>query len=261
MRRVLLGMVAAALALGWFVVGTASARQDEGGGGGGGDATTEDPLDVIRDQIPEGAPGEFDLTEADERFGQLIRDFGDTTSVDAGEGSSLTGPCGGIAMSYDEDGDLLDAALDAGTDAPPVDVLDGGQAFTSDNPFEVDTKGVVAYFGFMPRRGEGPKNHSWEITTAGVSLDEGGDPNRRGNNRNAGVVDLADQLPFAFSLDAEIEGSLTSNNLDECAGSGHVRFTGGNPLVSVPGAIGTVTLLGGVFGLLFNARPAATFKV
>lgn len=255
MRRGLWGAVAAALGLGLLVLGGEVAAQDGGDEGGDGD-----PLDAIRAQVPEGAPGEFDLTEADARFGQLVRDFGDTTGLDVGEGSDLTGPCGGIAMSYEENGDLLDAALDAGNGQPPVDVIDGGQAFTSGNPFEVDTRGVVAYYGFMPRRGEGPMDHSWEITTAGVSLDSGGDPNEAGNNRNAGLVDLADQLPFAFSLDAEISGHLTSANLEECQGSGHVRFVGGNPLLTVPGIAGTVTLLGGVFGLLFNARPAVTFR-
>ncbi len=256
MRRVLLGSLAATLALGWLFAGVASAQDGEAD-----EVTTEDPLELIREQVPEGAPGQFDLTAAEERFGRLVRDFDDTTSVDIGDGSTLTGRCGGIAMSYEENGDLLDAALDAGTGDPPVDVLDGGQAFTADNPFEVDTRGVVAYFGFMPRRGDGPMDHSWEIRTAGVSLDEGGDPNAAGNNRNAGLVDIGEQLPFAFSLDAEVEGRLTSENLADCAGAGHVRFTGGNPLVSVPGAVGTVTLLGGVFGLLFNARPAVTSKV
>lgn len=252
MRRVLWGVVAAALGLGWLVLGGLASAQEE--------APSGDPLDAIRDAVPRGAPGEFDLTAADERFGGLVRDFGDTTDLEVGEGSSLTGPCGGIAMSYGDDGDLIDAALDAGNGDPPVDVLDGGQAFTSGNPFEVDTRGVVAYYGFMPRRGDGPMDHSWEITTAGVSLDSGGDPNGDGNNRNAGLVDLADQLPFSFSLDAEISGHLTSANLDECKGTGHVRFIGGNPLLSVPGIVGTVTLLGGVLGLLLNARPAVTFK-
>jgi len=252
MRRLLGGLVAAGLAFAWPLLGAASA-QDDGAEGG-------DPLDRIRAQVPEGEPGDFDLTEADERFGRLVRDFGDTTDIDVGEGSELTGPCGGLAMSYDKDGDLLDVALDAGTGAPPVDVLDGGQAFTSGNPFEVDTRGVVAYFGFMPRRGDGPMDHDWEVTTEGISLDSGGDDNPDGNNRNAGVVDLARQLPFAFTVDAEVEGSLTSANLDECQGHGHVRFVGGFPLATVPGVAGTVFLAGGVLGLLFNARPATTFK-
>jgi hypothetical protein len=251
-----LGVVAAGLGLGGLWLGGGAGAQDGGGGGG-----NQDPLDAIREQVPEGEPGEFDLTEADERFGRLVRDFGDTTDVDVGTGSALTGPCGGIAMSYDSDGELIDAALDAGGPAPPVDVLDGGQAFTSGNPFEVDTRGVVAYYGFMPQRGEGPMDHTWEIRTQGVSLDEGGDPNNAGNNRNAGIVDLAENLPFAFSFDAQIEGELTSENLRPCAGEGHVRFLGGFPLATVPGIVGTVTLLGGVFGLLFNARPAVTWKV
>lgn len=257
MRRVVLGMVAVALGLGGLLAGAGASAQ-QGGGGGGGQG--QDPLDAIRAAIPEGEPGDFDLSRAQRRFGPLVAAFGDTTDIDVSDSSALTGPCGGIAMSYDRDGELLDAALDAGSDAPPVDVLDGGQAFTSGNPFEVDTRGSVAYFGFMPRRGEGPMDHSWEITTEGISLDSGGDDNPRGNNRNAGLVDLAKQLPFAFTVDAEVSGQLTSANLPECAGSGHVRFTGGFPLATVPGVAGTVFLAAGVLGLLFNARPARTFR-
>jgi hypothetical protein len=49
--------------------------------------------------------------------------------------------------SYDGDGKLLDAAADLGDDSPPIDLLDKKQAFTSGNPFKVDTRGVVVYYG------------------------------------------------------------------------------------------------------------------
>lgn len=88
------------------------------------DSTGDDALDAIREQIPEGFPGEFDLTEASAEFGQLVTLFGESSVVaDYGTGSQLTGPCGGFAYSYDEDGILIDAALDAGVGAPPVDLL------------------------------------------------------------------------------------------------------------------------------------------
>ena len=62
--------------------------------------------------MPEGEPGEFDLTEEDERFGMFVAAFGGSTAVaDFGSGSELTGPCGGHAFSYDRDGVLLDAAV------------------------------------------------------------------------------------------------------------------------------------------------------
>ena len=67
------------------------------------------------------------------------------------------------------------------------------------------------------------------------------------------------ELPFAFSADAEVDGSLVSANLEECGGQGYVRFTAGNPLTTVPGIVGTATLLAGVLGLLFTARPTLTY--
>jgi hypothetical protein len=245
--------VAAGLALSWLFAGAASGQED-----GEDEGTTDDPLELTRAAVPETLPEQLHLRAAERRFGDLVREFDDTTPVDIDDGSVLTGLCGGIVMTYGEDGGLVDAALDAGTGDPPVDVLDGGQAFTADNPFEVDTRGVVAYFGFMPRRGEGPEDHRWQISTAGVRLDHGGDENRRGVNRNAGVVDLGAELPFAFSADAEVDGSLVSANLEECGGQGYVRFTAGNPLTTVPGIVGTATLLAGVLGLLFTARPTLT---
>ena len=71
----------------------------------------------------------------------------------------------------------VDAAADWGDDNPPVDLLDGGQAFTTSNRFKVDTRGVVVYYGFMPHEGDGPIDHEWEVKTSGISLDSGGDPN------------------------------------------------------------------------------------
>lgn len=230
----------------------------------GGDARAqdddEDPLDAIRELVPEGEPGEYDITEADEMFGQLAEAWGMTTEVeDFGDGSSLTGVCGGFAYSYDADGALLDAAADFGDDGPPVDLLDGGQAFTADNRFKVDTSGVVVYYGFMPRDGEGPRDHRWEITTGGISVDSGGDPNTSGKNRNAGLVDLDEQLPVKFSANTTVSGWLTSTNIGRCDGEGHVEFVG-NGLTDPVGIAGLAALGLGLIGILFNARPAKTWK-
>ena len=217
-------------------------------------------LDAIRAEIPEGAPGEDDLRPGDARFGRLVELYGASTAVgDFGTGSVLTGPCGGYAFSYDEDGVLLDAAMDVGDGQPPLDMLDGGTAFTAGNPFKVDTRGLVEYFGFAPLNDEGPMNHSWFIKTSGISLDSGGDPNSAGNNRNEGIVDLAEDLPVKFSAVIKVEGEMTSSNLATCVGQGHVEFIG-NGLLDPVGLAGIALLSGGVFGLLFNARPAYTFK-
>ena len=146
-----------------------------------------DPNDALRALVPEGKPGEMDVTKGQAIFEQIATAVGKSTAVaDFGDGSKLTGPCGGFAWSYDGNGKLIDAAADLGDDQPPVDLLDNKQAFTSGNPFKVDTRGVVAYFGFAPQTGEGPLNHNWTIKTAGVSLDSGGDDNADGKNHNAG---------------------------------------------------------------------------
>lgn len=216
-------------------------------------------LDQLRAEIPEGAPGASDLTESSEEFGRLVAIFGETTQVaDFGDSSELTGTCGGWAYSYDKDGQLLDAAMDLGNGDPPLDILDGGIAFTAGNPFLVDTRGLVQYFGFHPQNGDGPLNHEWYIRTAGISLDKGGDPNTAGNNRNAGIVDLAEDLPIKFSATVKIEGRMDSANLPPCIGRGHVEFQGN--LTDPAGLVAMALLAGGSFGLLFNARPAMTYK-
>jgi hypothetical protein len=241
-----------AIAVGLTVVGLTTAQSAT--------AQDDDVLEQMRDLIPPGEPGEYDLTEADAEFGEFVVLWGETTEVaDFGDGSKLTGPCGGFAYSYGEDGELIDAAFDLGDRLPPFDPLDGEQAFTSSNPFKVDTRGIVVYYGFAPRGGDGPLEHDWFIRTSGISLDEGGDPNTAGENRNAGIVDLAEDLPVKFSAKVKVEGELTSDNLEACIGQGHVEFIG-NGLFD-PVGIGALVLLGGgIFGLLFNARPAQTWK-
>lgn len=218
-------------------------------------------LDAIRAEIPEGNPGKSDLTEASQEFRKLVELYGQTTQiVDFGDGSMLIGPCGGYAYSYDKNGALLDAAMDVGDGSPPVDLLDGlQQAFTSGNPFKVDPRGVVTYYGFSPEDGDGPRNHEWFIKTSGISLDKGGDPNTNLKNRNTGLVDLANDLPVKFTAKIKIEGEMMSENLATCVGRGHVSVEG-DGLTDPVGLAGLALLGGGLFGLLFNARPAMTYK-
>jgi hypothetical protein len=246
----LIGGIALLVGFGFLGGAHAGAQDDEG----------DEALAEVRALIPEGEPGEYDLTEADALFGQLAAAYGASTVVDDfGNGSKLTGVCGGFAYSYDEDGELLDAAADFGDDNPPVDLLDGGQAFTSSNRFKVDTRGVVVYFGFMPHEGDGPLDHKWDIKTSGISLDSGGDPNIAAENRNSGRVDLADDLPVKFSANAKVKGELTSTNIGNCEGEGHVEFIG-NGLTDPVGIAAIALFAGGLLGLLFNARPAKTWK-
>lgn len=222
-------------------------------------------LDALRAAVPQGFPGDYDLTTADEEFAKLATLFDQNTIVtDFGDGSKLTGVCGGWAYSYDSHGSLLDAAFDAGDSNPPIDIGGDGlgtQAFTASNPFEVDTNGVVLYFGFMPRKGDGPLDHRWEIKTQGISLDKGGDPNPRLKNRNAGIVDLANDLPSALKANfkAKVSGRLDEKGgLGPCIGEGHVQFNG--PFLNVVSAAGLALAGAGILGLLFNSRPALTWK-
>ncbi len=119
---------------------------------------------------------------------------------------------------------------------------------------------MVVYFGFMPAVGDGPEEHRWEITTEGISLDSGGDPNPRLKNRNAGLVDLDNDLPafLKTNFNARIEGRLDSNNLAPCIGAGHIEFRG--PFLNIISATGLALAGAGVIGLLFNSRPARTWR-
>lgn len=215
-------------------------------------------LDALRALIPEGSPGEYDQPGADALYDQIGAYLATNVDVQIGDGSKLEGVCGGFAFSYNKKGERIDAAYDAGTDAPPIDLLDGTQAFTASNPFQVDTEGLVTYYGFMPRSGDGPLNHRWKIATGGVSLDSGGDPNTALKNLNVGIVDLAEDLPVKFAAKAKVKGDLKSENIGTCIGEGHVEFTA--PFAN-PFTLGSIAALGGgVLGLLFNSRPARTFK-
>ena len=99
----------------------------------------------------------------------------------------------------------------------------------------------------------------WQITSFGNAIDEGGDPNSAGENRNAGGIDLGDQLPGAAKVNAlfRISGEMTADGGFACAGTGYFRTTGGTPLAEGAGL--ALVVLGGLGGV-FNARPAKTWS-
>lgn len=185
----------------------------------------------------------------------------------AGSGSALSGPCYGMAWSYDSDGQPLDRAADWSFVNPPVDLYGDGEgefAFTSDNPFEVDVNGFVIYTGVANglEPGSGPREHDWflqiKLFGNGTNVDAGGDPNNSGENRNAGAVNVRDDLPAAAKISAviSINGRMETQARDfRCVGSGFVDLQGGlDP--TVPGvALAAIAAI----GLLFNARPALTW--
>lgn len=208
-------------------------------------------------------------------IGQIAASGGDLGLI-AGSGSALKGPCMGQAWSYDSNGDPLDMAFDFDRELPPMAFTGENsplveQAFSSDNPFRVDVNGAVIFTGVAGgfEDGTGPVEHNWFIKMNffgfdGVNVDNGGDPNSNGENRNAGSVNLYEDLPEAAKINGliSINGSMAApGTLDLpgvdffCTGSGFVEFEGGIPL-SAPGA--ALVVLSSV-GLLFNARPAKTW--
>lgn len=222
--------------------------------------------------IPEGEPGDRDIAPGDGQFLQAITSDlqaqGLTTIVDNDDGSDLLGDCGGMAMSFDGDGQLIDMAIGVpsneggGPSGQLIDVMGEGfgtRAFTKTNPFVVDTR--VIYIGTLPKEGDGALEHNWSIKTQGISLDKGGDPNENLKNRNIGEVSL-DEIP-AFLRPAGIfpmKGQLDSENGRSCTADGWIQFEGGNPLISAPSAVAAALGATGVVGLLFNSRPAMTWK-
>ena len=237
---------AALLALSLTVGAPATAQEDEPGA---------DALERLKHLVPEGQPAVYDVDEADAIYAQLAGLAALTTaSRDGGSDSGLTGPCGGFAYSYDENRFIVDAAADLGDEAPPIDLLDGGQAFTSQNPFKIDPDGVVLYYGFAPRDGQGPIDHHWTITTSGGSGDDGGDVNLQGANRHVGVIDVGAHVPFDVSVRVAIDGDLVSQNLAECIGTGYVE-TAGRGLLSPIGILTVAVLTVGLVGLVLHARP------
>ncbi len=185
----------------------------------------------------------------------------------AGSGSALSGPCMGMAWSYDSDGDPLDQAADWSFVNAPVDLFgdgEGDRAFTSDNPFQVDANGFVIYTGVAGglEPGSGPMDHDWFIQIklfgTGTNLDAGGDPNTSGENRNAGAVNLRDDLPGPAKINAILgaNGRMETQAGDfRCVGSGFVDLQGGLD----PTAPGVALAALAAIGLLFNARPALTW--
>ncbi|MCP3936801.1 MAG: hypothetical protein GY708_15680 [Actinomycetia bacterium] len=196
-----------------------------------------------------------------------VRRSGCDPGLIAGSGSALSGPCMGMAWSYDKNGLPLDQAADWSFANAPVDLFGdgaGSQAFTSSNPFRVDANGFVIYTGVAGglELGSGPRDHDWflqlKLFGTGTTLDAGGDPNGAGENRNAGAVNLRDDLPAAAKINAVLgaNGQMEAEGGDfRCVGSGFVDLSGDlDP--TLPGvALAAIAAI----GLLFNARPALTW--
>lgn len=249
-------------------------------------------------ELEEGQPGIWDDTvgaQTQEQFFARVQTIDQFDMSD--ENSILLGPCGGVAISYDSQGLSIDAVIDYGDDNPPVDVYTADQAFTGGNPFKVDTTGTVAYFGFtleegtnLSTQGNQPgidyggqqafHDHQWTIYVAEVSTDYGGDPNGFDKNRNAGLLELGEELPFPFRAKLKANGAIIDlwgpDRLPEfdkdsieslaagreyCYGEGWVEAVGDDfPLFTAAGALATALAVAGFAGIIFNARPAQSWR-
>ena len=107
-------------------------------------------------ELEEGIPGIWDDLEGAENEAEFLARVKPISEFDLDdEGSTMIGPCGGVAIAYDADGLSFDAVIDYADDEPPLDVYTAEQAFTAGNPFTFDTTGTVAYFGFTVEEGSG----------------------------------------------------------------------------------------------------------
>jgi hypothetical protein len=212
-----------------------------------------------------GFPGKYDLPPGELIATAITNDISNLPCPDPGDGSKLSGPCIGMAMSFDGDGHLLDIAADLSPDGAPIDIIESREkgevvrAFSKGNPFQVDVDGFVAYVGKAGENGQGPTNHHWSIKTFGAELDSGGDPNGERKNRNAGAVNLKDDLPTPAKVNAvfKIEGHMEADDGFVCDGAGYFETTGGLPIA---GGAGVLAIVGAGLGALFNARPAKTWR-
>jgi hypothetical protein len=180
------------------------------------------------------------------------------SGLSSGGGSSLTGPCLGVAVSLDADGTPIDAAADFDPAGPPVDLMaaaDGDpskQAFTASNPYKIDFGGSVIYAGRY--EGGAPLDHKWHVQVYGANMLSGGDDNPDGKATSAGTVHLGDDVPSVLQMDGLLKanGRFAPKGLEPCVGDGFLESTGGLPILDV---VGLVLALGGGAGLAIGARP------
>lgn len=212
----------------------------------------EAPADTNGDGIPDiGSAGEDGWTF---EVGSAV--FTAVAANDpglTGGGSSLTGPCTGVAISYDSDGQSIDGAYDTGGPAAPVG-FDGEQAFTSDNPYQVstDSGAMVVWFGFY----DGAiTSNTWDLSLQGFGVISGGDDNPLGDNDGSGTIDFP--LPFTGLITAS--GNFNPDGAEACTGEGWVEFVSDtNTILTAPGLVAAGFVVIGGIGLFFNARPRFT---
>jgi hypothetical protein len=64
------------------------------------DQSAQDAREALKQLVPEGQPGKYDVTDAEAIYAQIAQLVGQSAAAyDFGSGSRLTGPCGGFAYS------------------------------------------------------------------------------------------------------------------------------------------------------------------
>jgi hypothetical protein len=217
-------------------------------------------LDPVLDGLGGTLPSVLDPEQAAGILAEVYARLPDTTGPD--------GVSDGFPdLPLDANGNPLDQSADWSFVSAPVDLFGDGvgdAACTSDNPFPVDANGFVIYTGVAGgiEPGSGPLEHDWflqiKLFGTGTNLDAGGDPNSSGENRNAGAVNLRDDLPGAAKIRAVLgaNGRMETEAGDfRCVGSGFVDLQGGLDPTLPRVALAALA----ASGLLLNARPALTW--
>lgn len=211
----------------------------------------EAPSDTNGDGIPDiGSAGEEVWTF---EVGVVVFQSVPAETTSPGGGSQLTGPCRGVAISYDGDGQSIDGAFDTGGAAPPSG-FDGQQAFTSGNPYQVSTDSGALVVWWGEYDGAITAN-TWDLSLQGVEVISGGDDNPQGNNDGSGTIDF----PVSFTGLITASGNFLPAGAEACIGSGWVEFVSDtNPILTAPGLVAAGFVVIGAGGLVIFARPRFT---
>lgn len=161
----------------------------------------------------------------------LIAFAGTARAADPAAGAAITGPCTVTATSTGKSGEQLDTLTGPGTSDPK-------------NPFDVDSKGSVAWAGTGPAITSG----TYQLTIYGLPIWSGTIDNADGKTSADGVLKLGDILPIDVVGLIEVGGSVTGTG-GSCSGSAWIRLAG-DPLTSIPGIVGIGAGILGLVGVL-----------
>ena len=191
------------------------------------------------------------------KFSESLRCRDGTTTPAAAARSPVSAE--GSRILYGENGDLIDAATRPRR-RQPADRSCSKVARRSP-PASVQGRhtGVVAYYGFTPQEGVGPENNSWFVKTAGISLDSGGDAQRR--RRQPERRHRRSRRGPAGQVLRQRQDQRRVDVRQPRAACGRGQHRVHRQRADRSGRDRLSALLGGgLVGPLFNARPAMTYR-